>query len=1349
MAEEILKPYGIASEVPKEITSEIIEEKAGEILNLLTSENIKQEDAEEFSKILKTEGLNNALTLLNTLFKSLYDTKAEREQHREALKENIKKLLAGESIEVGEIMKPTTVEKSQVEPSAVATEKEKKEVPEEKKRKIEFKKGSLTEQFNELYEKFQSYKEQFDEYQKAGLIKPKTELERNIKKLEKILHDTRASKITSELLTQAQGLFEMVEIEFIRQQKQLELKKEREQKITTLHSKIDEFNKQFAEFKKYLPDDVKLIEDQVGELNKNFEKINQAEDLDKELELIDQKLSELEEVLAKLQPKLDEKKYAKDKEEIARNEKLKEVNLKENELINFQKVLELSAKNYLEKDADDPRGKEILQLINGIVIFHEILKQKKQTELESIDPERIAEFLKAKQEKFAALQEAEKFLAEQAQSRKSVQTLSGKLAYNALGTIFAFKAPVDWLLYGLRKVGIKLYGLRKVGIKQAAYGDAYQFMRRKGIEKDVDAFREGFKAAYKEAADSKAWQKKRYEEISYWRKKLAEEGFPPSDRESVESYIKRNETELRLYGRIRELEAKIRKSKNPEEKQGLEQEKDSAEKELTEILAKSNEFLPVDKQEKIPQKRGLTEESYKALKQEVDNLRQRLESSDLPPSAKKQLQKELNKIINANSQAQEKIESSYFEKKNQLFDSYLGQKVHGSQITRDLLNTGAYLAGGPVTRGLVMLFTSPKMVWDSVSYSLKVISGEDPDLKKRLKEYLWDSTARAYKQKGIMPKVFATAGLAVKGGVIYAIYNMAKRGLPTFGAGTFSPEQIGERAQALFTFEGPRKIISNFISGVEGRLGGGAGVGGIEKPEVNFPEEFSRLHATKSGEGIWSVPIKGEQGGIINILIQDRNNDGIPEAFSIDGGASFIKVTSPEQLRQLYNDLQSPELPAVTDTTRVGGGAKPGAEIPVGAKGEAPAPATHFENVIRSAELGPGHHDSIWYSTYQMVKEHAKDLGYKGDPNNTQEFNHWAEVQTNHLVNDLTTRMGGKITDLVHDQDVITMDKGTGDQWQINLEAESGIKPGYLPEVPEAEKIDLEKLRIEEITEPQLRTGYGYKIQELINQRDNELNRLDAAYREGLITDDQLASDQYQVTQQYEAQIDLYKSLSEAAATKGTAAGTVPGIEQQIAEAKEFAERMHRPGGIHRLDHWPTDKEHELGQPIPKTPLPVEHLEPTVVSQDYQQAQELLTKIDSTHHGDYQSILGTPDAPNLEMIKFLNNHHGITFQEIEHLDLGVDLIKTKLDTQLNPETVYQLQQNGYRIETMQHTEGIFDIEKTIILQKGNEPGIFIDEHGNYGSRFEDELVKIGTIEKYKINATFIDDLAERIAKHLR
>lgn len=1303
MTEETLKP--------NEITPEIIEEKSEELKDLLTSIGLESEAVDEILKSLKTEGLDNTFTLINTIFKQLFETKAEREQHREALKENIKKLLAGESIEVGEIMKPTTVEKSQVEPSAVATEKEKKEVPEEKKRKIEIKKGSLTEQFNELYEKFQSYKEQFDEYQKAGLIKPKSELDRNIKKLEKILHDTRASKITPALLTQAQGLFEMVEIEFIRQQKQLELKKEREQKITTLHSKIDEFNKQFAEFKKYLADDIQVLETKAGELNQNFKGLDQAENFEEQIKIIDQQINEIIDKLNQLKPKLDEKKIAEKRGELARGDRLKKIEGKEIELLNFQKMLEAAVHNYPEKD---PRKEEILQLVNGVAVFYETLKQQKQTELESIDPERIAEFLKAKQEKFTALQEAEKFLTEQAQSKRSVHNFLGKLAYNGLGTIFAFKAPVDWLLYGLRKTGVK----------SAARGDAYQFMRRRGLEKDVDAFREGFLTAHQEVADSKAWQKKRYEEISQWRKRLAEKDFPPADRPLVEKYIERNETELRLYGRIRELDAKLKQDLKPEKKQGLEEERALAEKELTEILAKSNEFLPVDKQEKIPQKRGLTEESYKALKQEVDNLRQRLESSDLPSSVKKQLQKELNKVINANSQAQEKIESSYFEKKNLLFDNYLGQKVHGSQITRDLLNTGIFIAGGPVMRGLAMLFTSPKMVWDSVSYSLKV-RGEDPDIKKRLKEYLWDSTARAYKQKGVMPKVLATAGLGVKAGVIYAIYNMAKRGLPAFGTGTFSPEQMGERAQDLFTFEGPRKIISNLISGVEGRLGGGAGEGGIEKPEVNFPEELSRLHATKTPEGILSVPVTGERGETINILIQDRNNDGIPEAFSNDGGAHWIKTDTPENAQNLLNILHPKGESAVVDTlkpeTPAGGTA---AETISGGKPETVTPTTHFENIIKSVELGPGHHDSIWYSTCQMVKEHAKDLGYKGDPNNTQEFNHWAEVRTNHLVNDLTTRMGGKITDLVHDQDVVTIDKITENDWQIKIEARSGIEPGYLPpkleNLPEAEKIDLEKLRVEGgapetvFLEPQLSAGYEDKVHDLINQRQYELGRLEAAHRE---FSDQMSDGEYErvkteINERYNTEIGLYKKLEETAAAKGAATIVAPGIEHQ-------------------------------------TPPPVEHLEPTVVSQDYQKAQEFLTKIDSAHQGDYQLILGTPDAPNLEMIKFLQDHPNFNFHYIEHLDQDLDLIKTKVGTTLNPETFYQLEQKGYIIEPMKQTEGIFDIEKTIVFRNSDYPPIFIDEHGNYGSRFEDELVKIGTIEKHKINATFLDDLTERIVKHLR
>ncbi len=116
------------------------------------------------------------------------------------------------------------------------------------------------------------------------------------------------------------------------------------------------------------------------------------------------------------------------------------------------------------------------------------------------------------------------------------------------------------------------------------------------------------------------------------------------------------------------------------------------------------------------------------------------------------------------------------------------------------------------------------------------------------------------------------------------------------------------------------------------------------------------------------------------------------------------------------------------------------------------------------------------------------------------------------------------------------------------------------------------------------------------------------------------------------------------------------------------------------------------------------------------------------------------------MIRFISNHQELSFRGVRVVDQGVDLIRLKLDTHLDPETVFQIQKDGFRADTMVKSEGIYDIDHSIVFQKGNQPAIFIDQNGNYGFRVNGELVKHGQIDITKINASKLDELSEKVER---
>ncbi len=102
-----------------------------------------------------------------------------------------------------------------------------------------------------------------------------------------------------------------------------------------------------------------------------------------------------------------------------------------------------------------------------------------------------------------------------------------------------------------------------------------------------------------------------------------------------------------------------------------------------------------------------------------------------------------------------------------------------------------------------------------------------------------------------------------------------------------------------------------------------------------------------------------------------------------------------------------------------------------------------WEDTILTPE-GSNSHDSVWASTRVLVKAHAAELGWKGDP---ADLDKWAETQTANLVKQLGIEQGGQVKDLVHNGDRVILSLGADNKPHLSFEASSGIEAGHLPEV--------------------------------------------------------------------------------------------------------------------------------------------------------------------------------------------------------------------------------------------------------------------------------------------------------------
>ena len=103
-----------------------------------------------------------------------------------------------------------------------------------------------------------------------------------------------------------------------------------------------------------------------------------------------------------------------------------------------------------------------------------------------------------------------------------------------------------------------------------------------------------------------------------------------------------------------------------------------------------------------------------------------------------------------------------------------------------------------------------------------------------------------------------------------------------------------------------------------------------------------------------------------------------------------------------------------------------------------------WSDKISNSGLEEGQYDSVWRSAREIFKNHAEELGYRGNLNNRFELYQWASTQTNELL-----AANGDLPDLVHDGDFVTI-RESADGLIIELYASSGIEPDFLPSLEQA-----------------------------------------------------------------------------------------------------------------------------------------------------------------------------------------------------------------------------------------------------------------------------------------------------------
>ncbi len=159
-----------------------------------------------------------------------------------------------------------------------------------------------------------------------------------------------------------------------------------------------------------------------------------------------------------------------------------------------------------------------------------------------------------------------------------------------------------------------------------------------------------------------------------------------------------------------------------------------------------------------------------------------------------------------------------------------------------------------------------------------------------------------------------------------------------------------------------------------------------------------------------------------------------------DSGSIIERITGNKPDSVSGQNLETPpasggsKIPDLETSSASGSSQTPGLEeAPIAPKSSA------YEDIITNENLKPGHTDSVWHSTNQIFKDHAAELGYKGDVNDAKALEAWSQIQTGKAINN-----SGELTDKVFEGNKIVLNQDAKGNYSIEIEKGDGFDPGHL-----------------------------------------------------------------------------------------------------------------------------------------------------------------------------------------------------------------------------------------------------------------------------------------------------------------
>ena len=244
-------------------------------------------------------------------------------------------------------------------------------------------------------------------------------------------------------------------------------------------------------------------------------------------------------------------------------------------------------------------------------------------------------------------------------------------------------------------------------------------------------------------------------------------------------------------------------------------------------------------------------------------------------------------------------------------------------------------------------------------------------------------------------------------------------------------------------------------------------------PEKDLEDRFERLFDSKYFKFNESLS-KARKKYIIKEMVKGA---GIGAAFAIGGillrelagqlGIINTGHTPGKGVEQASakNPVLGQEPGAAADTTTIdeaagsgnsnsssGGGGDNIVDKPVGGSADqvinnnntSGASEETFSNEISNENLN-GRSDSVWRSTREIFKDNAEKLGYKGDINDSQALNKWAETQTANAIHN-----SGELTDKVFEGNNVLLEQDSNGDYSVRVEAGTGAEPGILEKIADA-----------------------------------------------------------------------------------------------------------------------------------------------------------------------------------------------------------------------------------------------------------------------------------------------------------